>query len=123
LEGSKEREREKLERRVEALAGEIAALINTSRGGERNDLRDLALSIVREEVRSGEEAGDEPELERAPAKPFNTVAMGIPVFLVGAVMTVLFPPMGLLLCAVALALIGWGVAVSVFSRRGGRPRE
>jgi hypothetical protein len=113
----REKEREKLERRVEGLAGEIAALINTSSGEERNDLRDLALSIVREEVRTGEEDRGARETERRTAGPFNPIAMAIPMFLIGAVMIVLFPPMGLFLFGVSFLLVGWGVAVSLFARR------
>jgi hypothetical protein len=111
-----EREREDLERRVEALAGEIAELINSSKGAaERSDLRDLALSIVREEVQIGEGTPIGREAPGGAPKSFNTAAMGIPVFLTGAVLVPLFPPMGLLLLATALGLILWGVAASLVS--------
>ena len=113
---TKESEREKLERRVEALAGEIAELINTSSGTERSDLRDLALSIVREEVRSG--GDDEVPGTRFDAKqPFNPIAMAIPIFLIGAVMIILFPPVGLFLVGGSFVLVGWGVIVSLVSNR------
>ncbi|MGH7819596.1 MAG: hypothetical protein ACREQ9_07480 [Candidatus Binatia bacterium] len=113
---TKEREREKLERRVEDLAAEIAELINTSESDERNDLRDLALSIVREEVRSGQEDSRSDAASR-PERPFNPIVMGVPVFLMGAVMVILFPPVGMLLFAVSFLLVGWGIVMSVFSRR------
>ena len=116
----KEREREQLERRVEALASEIADLINTSNGAERNDLRDLALSIVREDVRSGEEAVHDPAAAPKHAQPFSPIVMGIAVFLMGCVMVVLFPPVGLLLFGVAFLLIGWGVVMSLFSSNGAK---
>jgi hypothetical protein len=114
---TQEKEFDRLERRVEALAGEIAALINTSRGNQRNDLKDLALSIVREEVRTGEEDREAFEPGGRPTAPFNPIAIAIPFFLIAAVMIVLFPPMGLFLFAVSFLLLGWGVVVSLFARR------
>jgi hypothetical protein len=117
---TKEKEREHLERRVESLASEIAELINTSEGEERNDLKDLALSIVREEVRSGAESAEGSEAEDKAEGPFNPIAMAIPVFLIGAVMVVLFPPVGLLLLGLAGLLVFWGVSASMFARMTGR---
>lgn len=113
-----EKEREVLEQRVEALAGEIAELINTSQGEERNDLRDLALSIVREEVRSGAESAEQHEIDEKPQGPFNPIAMGIPIFLLGALLFFLFPPMALALFALAGLMVAWGVAAMLFAGRG-----
>lgn len=119
---TKEREREKLERRVETLASEIADLINTSNGAERNDLRDLVLSIVREDVRIGDEGVQAPGVTPVHAQPFSPLVMGIPVFLMGCVMVVLFPPVGLLLFAASFLLVGWGIVMSAFSSRSRRSR-
>ena len=110
-------ERENLERRVEALANEIAELINSGKGEERNDLKDLALSVVREEVRSGEDSAAGSLGREEPGAAFNPIAIGIPLFLVGAVMLVLFPPVGLLLLGLAGLMVVWGLLVSLlFSR-------
>lgn len=110
-------ERENLERRVEALANEIAELINSGKGEERNDLKDLALSVVREEVRSGEESANGSPGQEKLGEAFNPIAIGIPLFLVGAVMLVLFPPVGLLLLGLAGLMVVWGLLVSLlFSR-------
>lgn len=120
---TKEKEREKLQQRVETLAGEIAGLINTSDGTERNNLRDLALSIVREEVRSGEETSQEPGAAAPTAAPFSPILMGVLVFLMGCVMVVLFPPVGLLLFGVAFLLAGWGLVVFLVSNRASGSRR
>lgn len=110
-------ERENLERRVEALANEIAELINSGKGEERNDLKDLALSVVREEVRSGDDSAAGSLGREKPGEAFNPIAIGIPLFLVGAVMLILFPPVGLLLLGLAGLMVVWGLLVSLlFSR-------
>jgi Flp pilus assembly protein TadB len=112
-----EKEHENLERRVEDLAGELAELINTAKASGRSDLKDLALSIVREEVRSGEsEDAAEPGKIRK-ARPFNPIVLGVPVFVVGAMMFVFNPMMGLVLFAMASVLVAWGLATAFLFRR------
>ena len=113
---TKKQEREILERRVETLASELAEVINSRQGEERNDLKDLALSVVREEVRSGEQNAEGGRAQEKLEGSFNPIAMGIPVFLVVALMIVLFPPVGLLLLSVAGLMVVWGVVVSLFTR-------
>lgn len=114
---SKETDRESVERRVEALASEIVEFINARPGDERNDLRDLALAVLREEVKSGEPSAESGLKQQERGGAFNPIAMAIPLFLIGAVMIVLFPPVGLLLFGMAGLMVVWGLVASLFSRR------
>jgi hypothetical protein len=102
---------------VEIRAGELAALINTATGEGRETLRELALTIVREEVRTLER---DSEVAAAPAVPpkqrTNAIAMAIPLFLMGCVTVILFPPVGLLLFLLCGVLVIVGIFTSVFGR-------
>lgn len=85
---------------------------------DRDELRTYALGLLREEIRETEApAGVD---SRAGTGPFNPLGMGIPVLLVGGFLVFLFPPVGLLLIAVAGFLVVWGILVTLF---GGRTRR
>jgi hypothetical protein len=111
-----------LEERVESLAGDLAALINSAKGEGRETLRELALTIVREDVRTRErdaevamEAGETPAPGRSSSNP---AALAIPFFLMGCVTIFLFPPVGLVMFGLSGGLVVAGIGVSMFSRRG-----
>lgn len=110
-----------LEERVESLAGDLAALINTAKGEGRETLKELALTVVREEVRTSErDAGVAEHAGETPAprpSSSNPVALAIPFFLMGCVTIFLFPPVGLVMFGLAGALVVTGFVVSIFSRR------
>ena len=116
---------EDLERRVEALASELALLINSSNSEDREGLKDLALSIVREEVQGrdvdppgrGTVAAGGPGSSTGSAAPFNAIAVAMPLGLAGAVMVFLFPLGGLVLFALAGLLVAFGVLASFFAKR------
>jgi hypothetical protein len=102
---------------VETRAGELAALINEAAGEERETLRELALTIVREEVRTLErdsEVAAAPVV--APRQRTNAIAMAIPLFLMGCVTVILFPPVGLLLFFLCGVLVIVGIGTSIFSK-------
>ena len=104
-----------LEQRIEALAHDIATTINDGQSEAREALRDVAVSILRDEVQP-----DAP----APAPPsggiggqsFNPFGIGIPLCLMGVVLIFLFPPVGLLLFGAAALMIAWGVGATLFAR-------
>ena len=48
---------------------------------------------------------------------FNPFAMSIPLAFAGAVLVILFPPVGLMLFALAAVTMGWGVLSVLLSRR------
>jgi hypothetical protein len=108
-----------LEDRVESLARELADTINEAeapgRPGIRNDLRDVAISVLQDVV-----VPLEPEPVSGPATAdasFNPLGMAIPMLLAGVVLLFLFPPVGLFLLAAAAVMIVWGLITSLWSRR------
>ncbi len=104
------------ESRAEELARALVRTINLAPNEQREQLREMVVHLVRDEVqiappvmyRSASDGGD----------GFNPFALGIPLMLAGAVLTILFPPVGLVLFAVAGLTMAWGV-LSVFLSRGG----
>lgn len=73
----------------------------------------MAVRLLRDEV-----ILDEHEVEtRAPGSSFNPFGIAIPLSLVGGVMLILFPPVGLMLFGTAMAMMFWGLAAILFTRR------
>ena len=103
------------EARVEALAREIADTINAGQVEGREQLREVALSLLRDEVRLSESS---PTPASPPAGPgtFNAFGIGIPLFLMGSVLVFLFPPVGLLMFAAAAVMIAWGIGTTLLRR-------
>jgi hypothetical protein len=101
-----------LERRVEALARELAEEINVGGAEARTLLREIAVSTLRDEVR--EEPQQREEIQAS--GKFNSFGIGIPLLLMGAVLIFLFPPVGLLLFATAILALVWGVVATLFAR-------
>lgn len=107
---------------MEARAGELAAIINAAPGEGRETLRELALTIVREEVLTREQAASAAPVDVAAAtaaaarRHSNPLAMAIPFFMMGCVTIFLFPPVGLLLFGFTGVLVVVGVVVSIFGR-------
>jgi hypothetical protein len=92
--------------RVEELARHLAQQINSYPTERREQLREMAVHLVRDEVQIlqpnvGAEARD---------LAFNPLGLAIPLSLAGAVMLILFPPVGLVLFALAALMALWGVA-------------
>jgi hypothetical protein len=104
-----------LDLRVEHLARQLAQLINAGVGEEREQLREMAVHVLRDEVELVESlaAGEEPR----PPQAYNPFAIAIPLGLVGGVMVILFPPVGLLLFAAAGMMMLWGLVAVAISRR------
>jgi hypothetical protein len=103
------------ERRVEYLAREVAQAINAGPTEGREVLRELAVAILRDEVEIVERA----EVPAVPAAigPFNFFGIGIPLFLIGAVLVFLFPPIGLVFFAAGTLTVVFGVGAVLFSRK------
>ncbi len=107
-----------LEDRVEDLTRVLATAINEADVPERpeirTELRDFAITLLKESIVL-------PETMRVAAEgvggPFNPLAMGIPLFFAGSVLIFLFPPVGMLLFAGAVLMIGWGLVTSMVARR------
>jgi hypothetical protein len=103
------------EAEVEALARELADTINAGQVQGRERLREVALGLLRDEVRL-----TEPLPATVPAgsttNSFNAFGIGIPLFLMGSVLVFLFPPVGLLMFAAAAVMIAWGVGTTLLRR-------
>jgi len=115
---------EDAERSVEALARELASRLRTL--DNRQELTDYAVSVLRD---SNEEAGQDENARRGFVKaskgdPFNPIAFGIPLLVIGLVLCatgILVGP-GLGVIGIALLMVVYGLIVSLFSRtksRGG----
>jgi hypothetical protein len=110
---------------VEELARALARRINSEAGERREELREAAVGVLRDEVEFAEPEMREDALASAvmPAGPTaNPFAIGIPLLLAGAPMIILFPPVGLVLLAAAAGVVVWGIATVMFGpaarRRG-----
>jgi hypothetical protein len=101
------------EDQVEGLARDLAHTISTAPAGERERLRDMAVHLLRDEVEINAPADAAP----AARESVNPFGIGIPLILVGGVMLVMFPPVGLLLFGAAAVMMVWGVATVFLARR------
>jgi hypothetical protein len=103
---------ENMERRIEGRVRDLAREISTAPPGQRERLRDMAVHLLRDEVEIVQPIAAAP----AAAGPMNPFGIGIPLVLVGGVLLILFPPVGLLLFAVAAFMMVWGVAAVMVRR-------
>ena len=101
--------------RVEHLARQLAQMINAGVGEEREQLREMAVHVLRDEVELVERVV--PEEEPRSPQVYNPFGIAIPLGLVGGVMLILFPPVGLLLFAAAGLMMVWGLVAVALSRR------
>jgi hypothetical protein len=100
------------EAEVEALVRALADTINAGRVEGREHLREVALSLLRDEVRLGDPVPTAAPV-LAPPGAFNPFGIGIPLILMGSVLVFLFPPVGLLMFAAAAVMIAWGVGTTL----------
>jgi hypothetical protein len=105
-----------LDLRVEHLARQLAQMINAGVGEEREQLREMAVHVLRDEVELVESVALREE-EPQPRQSYNPFGIAIPLGLVGGMMLILFPPVGLVLFAAAGMMMLWGVVAVAFSRR------
>jgi hypothetical protein len=73
----------------------------------------MAVRVLRDDVILADD-----EVEGQPSgSAFNPFGIAIPLTLMGGVMLILFPPVGLMLFATATVMVFWGLASVLFSRR------
>lgn len=98
------------EQEIEKLAQEIGRLIQSAEPERREDLKELAYTLIREEmIQRGEweHAG-----EGSPPGPFNPLGTGVLILILGAGLSFVFGPVGLVLMLSGLIFIVWGALIS-----------
>ncbi len=114
-----DQEDEGAERNIEDLAKQLADRLRNLKN--RDELTDYAVSLLRE---SNEEAGQHDNQQRQIARaskgdPFNPIAFGIPLLVIGVVLCatgILIGP-GLGVIGIGVLMVLYGLVVSLFSRR------
>lgn len=99
---------------IEKLAQEIGRLIQSAAPERREDLKELAYTLIREEI--FERGGEEGARDAAATRPFNPLGIGVLIFVLGAGLSFIFGPVGLLLMAGGLLFVLWGGVISWFKR-------
>lgn len=103
-----------LDARIEALARQLAEVINGAGSEHRQDLREYALGLIKEET----------EVIEAPTAPThkgstadtNPLGMALLLGVMAIPMGILFFPVGLTMMAIALVLGVIGVVLSIIRR-------
>jgi hypothetical protein len=114
-----ERDDEGSDREIEDLAKELADKLRNLKN--RDELTDYAVSLLRE---SNEEADQKEYQKRTVTRalkgdPFNPIAFGIPLLVIGMVLCatgILIGP-GLGVIGIGVLMVLYGLVVSLFSRR------
>jgi hypothetical protein len=100
------------EQEIERLAQELGRLIQGADPERRDDLKELAFALIREELIHDAE-GEESVRGSTPA-PFNPLGTGVLLFFLGAGLSFVFGPVGLVLMLGGLLFVVWGVLISWF---------
>ncbi len=104
--------------RVEGLTRELVRVINTGTTAQREQLRELAIDLLREQESIIPELVEPEEPETAVrADGFNPFGLAILLVLMGGVLIILFPLVGFVMFVGAALMMVWGVIMALFSRR------
>lgn len=114
------RQRE-LDQRVEDLARQLAEVVNAA-GESRQDLREYAIGLLREETERDDAPEAAPRTETHAAPQFSPLAFAILVGLISLPLLLLFPPLGMGLFGMAVLMGIWGL-IDIFFRRAPAPRK
>lgn len=98
------------EQEIEKVAQELGRLIQGADPEQRNDLKELAFALIREEFIHKAEDQDS-QAGSAPA-PFNPLGTGVLIFCVGAGLSFIFGPVGLVLMLAGVIFVTWGAIIS-----------
>lgn len=98
------------EHEIERLAQELGRLIQGADHERREDLKELAFALIREEfihkVEPSETQGG------ATPAPFNPLGTGVLLFFLGAGLSFVFGPVGLLLMLAGIGFAIWGALIT-----------
>jgi hypothetical protein len=110
-----------LDQRVEDLARQLADVVNA--GGEsRQDLRDYAIGLLREETERDDATEATPNTKTHAAPQFSPLAFAILVGLISLPLLLLFPPLGMGLFGMAVVMGIWGLVDILFRRAPAPPK-
>jgi hypothetical protein len=101
------------EEEIERLAQELGRLIQSAEPEKREDLKDLAFTLIREEIF---QRGESDKKSDGTIRPFNPLGTGVLFFVLGAGMFFLFPGVGLTLMLGGVIFVVWGAIMSWFKR-------
>ena len=101
------------EQEIERLAQEIGRLIQSAEPEKREDLKELAFTLIREEVFERSET-ERPVDQRT--RPFNPLGTGVLFFILGGGLSFVFGPVGLLLMLIGVVFVVWGAVISWFKK-------
>lgn len=99
------------EKEIERLAQELGRLIRGADPEQREDLKESAFSLIREELFQLDER-DVREGEPVPPAPFNPLGTGVLLFVLGAGLSFVFGPVGLFLMGIGILFVIWGTLVT-----------
>jgi len=102
------------EQEIERLAQDIGRLIQSAEPQKREDLKELAYTLIREEMSQRGER--EQSGEGSPPGPFNPLGTGVLILILGAGLSFIFGPVGLVLMLGGLFFIVWGAVISLVKR-------
>ena len=100
------------EQEIERLAQELGRLIQGADPERRDDLKEMAFALIHEEL-IHDAGSDETAKGSAPA-PFNPLGTGVLIFVLGAGLSFIFGPVGLVLMLGGLIFVVWGALLSWF---------
>jgi len=98
------------EQEIERLAQELGRLIQGADPERREDLKELAFALVREEFIH--KADDQRGAAGSAPAPFNPLGTGVLIFVLGAGLSFVFGPVGLVLMGGGVIFIIWGAVIS-----------
>lgn len=98
------------EQEIERLAQELGRLIQGADPERRDDLKELAFALIREEfIHKAEPAAGAAGSAPAPMNPLGT---GVLMFFLGFGLSFVFGPVGLLLMFGGFVFVVWGALIS-----------
>ncbi len=103
-----------IDRDLERLVHEIGEVIEKARPEEREELRQMATDLMQEEMVQTQVPPA--ENNTAAKRPLNVIALGAFVMIIGAGLSILMPPIGLLLVAAGLATLFLGTMYRMVTR-------
>ena len=116
-----------LEHRLEQLADDMWAVVTEAPAEDREALHDYAVSLVRERLPVAAElmdrlrASDAVAAGTAGGSGVQAFGYGLLLLPVGFFLLWIFPFIGVMLCAVGVGLLCWGLIVSLFGKLRKRP--